>query len=74
MIKTEKLTINGMPCVKTYSDTGCYIERDGCRYEEAIDPAYTGRTYSETDIGITTELTAEEALEELREALEGSEQ
>ncbi len=49
MIKTENMTINGKPFVRTYSDSGCYVERDGVRYEEAIDPAELGRTYTETD-------------------------
>ena len=52
MIKTENLTFGGIQCVRTYSDTGCYIERNGQRYEEAIDPADTGRMYTETDIPI----------------------
>lgn len=46
MIYTEKLIINGVEFVKTYSDTFT-VERDGVEYEEAIDPAFTGRTYVE---------------------------
>lgn len=49
MIKTENLTINGRAFVKTYSDEGYMVERDGVRYSEAIDPAEFGRTYTETD-------------------------
>lgn len=49
MIVTENLTINGREFVKTYSDEGMMIERDGVRYSEAIDPAEFGRTYIETD-------------------------
>jgi hypothetical protein len=49
MIKTENLTIGGRAFVKTYSDEGFMIERDGVRYSEAIDPAEFGRKYTETD-------------------------
>ncbi len=49
MIKTENLTINGRAFVKTYSDEGYMVERDGVRYSEAIDPAEFGRVYTETD-------------------------
>lgn len=49
MIKTETLTINGKSFVRTYSDSGMMVERDGIRYSEAIDPAELGRTYTETD-------------------------
>lgn len=34
---------------RTYSDAGFMIERDGVLYDEAIDPAELGRTYTETD-------------------------
>ena len=49
MIKTENLTIGGRDFVKTYSDIGMMVERDGVRYSEAIDPAEFGRQYIETD-------------------------
>lgn len=49
MIKTESLTINGKPFIRTYSDSGYMIERDGIRYSEAIDPAEFNRQYTETD-------------------------
>ena len=49
MIKTETLTINGVEFIRTCSDAGLQIERDGILYEEAIDPADTGRTYTESD-------------------------
>lgn len=51
--------------IRTYSDQGVYIhggfpEAD---YAEAIDPASTGRTYTETAIPIEDEpIDAEEAL------------
>ena len=49
MIKTENLTINNRAFVRTYSESGFMVERDGVRYSEAIDPAELGRTYTETD-------------------------
>lgn len=49
MIQTEKLTIGDRAFIKTYSDSGMMVERDGVRYSEAIDPAEYGRVYTETD-------------------------
>lgn len=64
MIKTEKLTIKGRAFVRTYSDSGYMIERDGVLYGEAIDPAEHGRTYTETDIPDEgDEITDSEALD-----------
>ena len=52
MIVTENCTIKGRELVKTYSDSGVFIERDGVQYCEAYDPAEFGRQYTETDIPI----------------------
>lgn len=41
---------DGVILNRTYSDKGCYIERDGVKYAEAIDPAELNRTYKETNI------------------------
>lgn len=49
MIKLENLTINNRAFVRTYSDSGFMVERDGVRYSEAIDPAEFNRQYTETD-------------------------
>lgn len=49
MIITENLSVNGRVFVKTYSDSGYMIARNGVRYSEAIDPAEWNRTYTETD-------------------------
>ena len=62
IVKTTK-TINGTTYEYTYSDAGFLIERDGALYEEAVDPIGSGRTYTETDAPIATELTDSEALE-----------
>ncbi|MGN1444152.1 MAG: hypothetical protein ACI4XE_09925 [Acutalibacteraceae bacterium] len=55
MIKTETITRNNTDFDRTYSDIGLYIERDGVRYSEAVDPKNSGRTYTETDEKIETE-------------------
>ena len=49
MIVREKLSINGKAFIRTYSDGGYMIERDGVRYGEAIDPEELNRVYAETD-------------------------
>lgn len=63
MIITEfyRTRDDGTNLVRTYSDKGYMIERDGVVYEEAIDPENSGRTYTETEM--LTEAT--EALERL---------
>lgn len=55
----------GNDLVRTYSDKNVYIhggfpEAD---YAEAVDPVGMGRTYTETDIQIEEEATAEEILD-----------
>lgn len=60
MIIKENLTINGKEFVKTYSDAGMMVERDGVRYSEAIDPEEFGREYTETDEPIEAEEPKEE--------------
>ena len=49
MIVTESMTINGKAFVRTFSDSGYMVDRDGVRYSEAIDPAEFNRQYTETD-------------------------
>lgn len=50
-----KVREDGVVLVRTYSDAGFFIEREGVFYEEAIDPKEMGREYTETDILIETE-------------------
>lgn len=57
MIITEVYKDN---LIRTYSSTGNYIERDGVRYDEAIDPAEMGRTYKEVCESHCTEIGREE--------------
>lgn len=69
MIMTEfyKTREDGVRLVRTYSDIGRLLERDGVLYEEAIDPEDSGRVYVESDE--TVEVDAETALAELTEVL-----
>ena len=69
MIVREKIEIGGKAFVKQYSDGGFYIERDGAKYAEAIDPADIPREYTETGepIESETEPTVEDTLEMLNE-------
>ena len=55
MIQTENITSNNTDFDRTYSDCGFYIERDGVKYSDAVDPKDSGRTYTETDEKIETE-------------------
>lgn len=50
MIITEPVTIRNRDFIRTYSDEGRYVVRDGVSYSEAIDPIGTGRVYTEGDI------------------------
>lgn len=79
MIKTENLTINGEAFIRTYSDSGHYVVRNGVEYSEAIDPVEFGRQYTEgnqmevneanwtevddSDVPASDEITDTEALE-----------
>ena len=49
IIEDYRVREDGIELVRTYSDAGMMIERDGVRYSEAIDPKELGRTYIETD-------------------------
>lgn len=61
MIRTEKI---GTDLIRTFSDAGMYIHGGlpECDYVDAIDPVSAGRTYTETDIPIEDDISAEEAL------------
>ena len=66
MIQTENIIINGRPLTRTYSDSGYYIQRDGVRYTEAIDPADSGRSYEEISVLIAS---GEATIEDYQAAL-----
>lgn len=59
MIVQERFQLeeDGWVFVKTYSDSGMKILQDetDTLYDEAIDPEFTNRTYTETDIPIEDE-------------------
>lgn len=50
MIRQEHFEINGHDFIRTTSDAGRYVVRDGISYSEACDPAEFGRTYTEGDL------------------------
>ena len=49
MIVQEHFDVEGRDFIRTYSDAGRYVVRDGESYSEACDPAEFGRTYTEGD-------------------------
>jgi hypothetical protein len=69
MIVKYNIEISGKSFVKHYSDSGFYIERDGEKYSEAIDPANIPREYTETNEPIDSgeEPTVDDALGMLAE-------
>ena len=50
MIVQEHFDVNGRDFIRTTSDSGRYVVRDGVSYSEACDPAEFGRTYTEGDL------------------------
>lgn len=47
MIVQEHFDVEGRDFIRTYSDSGRYVVRDGVEYSEACDPAEFCRIYSE---------------------------
>ena len=73
MIITEyfRTRADGVILNKTYSDLGVYIERDGLKYNMAIDPADSNRVYTETDEKIPERVSfPPEVNEKAREAFQ----
>ena len=50
MIVTENFKVGERNFIRTYSDAGRYVVRDGAEYSEACDPEESGRTYTEGDL------------------------
>lgn len=50
MIIQTHFDVSGRDFIRTVSDAGRYVVRDGVSYEEACDPAEFGRTYIEGDL------------------------
>lgn len=66
MIVQETYTLNGRVFVRTYSNAGRYVVRDGVSYSEANDPAELGRTYAEGELMPDEDFDAQAAYEQLR--------
>ena len=62
MIKNETVTMNNRTFVRTYSDANMMIKQDGTGavYAEAYDLVDSGRTYTETEESIETDMTETE--------------
>ena len=60
-IQTETVEMDGGSFVRTWSDGGMRIERDGKTYDEAYDPEGSGREYTETDEPVETDEPEESA-------------
>ena len=54
---------DGVVLNRTYSDLGMKLERDGVRYDEAVDPAEINRQYTETDEPVCGDVTEADYLE-----------
>lgn len=50
MIVQTHFDVNGRDFIRTTSDSGRYVVREGVSYSEACDPAEFGRTYTEGDL------------------------
>jgi hypothetical protein len=50
MIVQEHFDVNGRDFIRTTSDSGRYVVRDGVEYSEACDPAEFGRVYTEGEL------------------------
>ena len=61
-IKTENITIHDEPFVRTYSDEGRFVVRDGIAYREALDPVEYANTriYTEGDLIPDDDVTDED--------------
>jgi len=63
MIVTENFKVGERDFIRTTSDAGRYVVRDGVEYSEACDPAEFGRTYTEGELMPVTETDAAEILD-----------
>lgn len=50
MIVQTHFDVDGRDFIRTASDAGRYVVRDGVSYSEACDPAEYGRQYTEGDV------------------------
>lgn len=63
MIVTENFKVGERDFIRTYSDVGRYVVRDGEEFSEACDPAEYGRTYTEGDLMPVDDADATEILD-----------
>lgn len=59
MIIQEHFDVNGKDFIRTYSDDGRYVVREGIEYTEATDPAEFERVYVEGGRMTEEELNAQ---------------
>ena len=50
MIVIERFEVGEKEYIRTTSDSGRYVVRDGVSYEDACDPAELDRTYTEGEL------------------------
>ena len=76
MIITEKVNIRNRDFIRTTSDEGRYVVRDGVSYSEAIDPLESGRVYTEGEVmpEEVTDLSVVEAKAKAYDILVGEEE
>ena len=72
MVKSGITDINGRQYRRTYSDSGCYIERDGMQFSEAIDFLGADFVYTETDTKIEDDTEQNANIENRLTAVEQS--
>ena len=72
MVKSGITDINGRQYRRTYSDSGCYIERDGMQFSEAIDFLGADFVYTETDVKIEDDTEQNANIENRLTAVEQS--
>ena len=63
MIVSENFKAGERDFVRTYSNSGRYVVRDGVEYSEACDPAEFGRQYTEGDLMPVDDSEAAEILD-----------
>lgn len=63
MIVQTHFDVNGRDFIRTTSDSGRYVVREGVSYSEACDPAEFGRTYIEGDLMPVDDAEAAEILD-----------
>lgn len=62
MIVTENFKVGEHDFIRTYSNSGRYVVREGIEYFEACDPEEFGRQYIEGDLIPINETSSEEIL------------